>query len=406
MDTELAPGSGVKPPPIPSEGLGEVLRAWTGRGQLLKALALVQDEGLERQWARRDIERRANRVLYEEILPLLNRWPKSAREWLDVIPAESLKQRMLTTSPASASWTETRRLGWPPRVYVSKSRRRIADTMLISLLKWTVEAVVRLREDATVVDPNLMSHHKVQVDQAASVLTVDPIVFAQAEVPTRVDLVAAASEGRPWPAVVAVARRLKELDDERLEVLAERLLKADLDWRLFHLGVLGLVLAALREAKLKVMSLRPLAGAAAGPAYRVTTGEGIDWDLWFEGAGAWKHYGVDPPYRVAVSGLSGTSGSLGPDLLLILKGVAALIVECKYPRDWSSEYVGRQGYSQVAAYAVDTRAVLAPVVEAVVVGPEGVVSAASHSDTLVGRLGVAPPSGLGEKVLGFMSDHP
>lgn len=405
MDTESASSPRLRPPPIPEEGLEEVLRAWAGRGQLLEALTLVDDDHLERQWSRRDTERRANRVLYEELLPSVGRWPRTLREWLEVIPAESVKKRLLTTAPASASWTETRRLGWPPSAFVSKPRQRVADSLLVSVLRWTLDSLLQLRDDAISVDSTLGEQHRAQVENAAALLHLDPVASAAGEVPTRVDLLAASSEGRPWPAVAAVARRLKELNRERVDDLARRLLNPDFDWRLFHLAVLGSVLKALREGGWNIVSLRPLAGNGTGPAYQVTSHTGTKWELWFEGAGAWKFYGVKAPYRAAMAGLSGTIGSLGPDMLLIRKDVAALIIECKYPRDWDTEYVGRNGYAQMAAYAIDTREALAPEVDAVVVAPEGVVLQGTYVDTLVGRLGVAPPNMVGEQVLAFLSGH-
>lgn len=94
---------------IPWDGLAEVLRGWSGRGQLYEALATVEDDLTEVQWQRRDIERRARRILFAQLESDIERWPTSAADWLHALPAESLRQRRIADAPhPGTDWIETR----------------------------------------------------------------------------------------------------------------------------------------------------------------------------------------------------------------------------------------------------------------------------------------------------------
>src|SRR5690348_8898150 len=82
--------------PLPEAGLGLVLSAWSGPGQLLEALAAIPSEDpIERLWSARDVRRRANRVLFADLLPLVERLPRTLRRWHDALPAESSVDRAL-----------------------------------------------------------------------------------------------------------------------------------------------------------------------------------------------------------------------------------------------------------------------------------------------------------------------
>lgn len=82
----------------------------------------------------------------------------------------------------------------------------------------------------------LMAHIAVQGD-------------ADAPPPSNNDVAALKHEGKPWTAVAELAVRLRALNAQALASLASIavMLDGELRWRLFHLAVLGEVLAALRE---------------------------------------------------------------------------------------------------------------------------------------------------------------
>jgi hypothetical protein len=71
----------------PLDGLAEVLHGWSGRGQLYEALATVEDDLTEVRWQRRDIERRARRILFAQLESDIERWPTSAADWLHALPS-------------------------------------------------------------------------------------------------------------------------------------------------------------------------------------------------------------------------------------------------------------------------------------------------------------------------------
>ncbi len=396
--------------PIPRAGLAEVLRAWSGQGQLWNALAAVQDDQLDTEWSAEDVRRRAHRVLFAKLEGLLTRWPRDLRTWTEALPAESKRERVLSNAPTSGtSWRETRRLGWPPRSFAGHVRSRVADTLLVTTLRWTIQRVLDIRRDAVSVETSLGKVAREQMGAAEKLLDVEPVASAEPILPTRSDVVALSREGRPWTSLAPVCDALRSTSQASLYELCSELVVPseddDLLWRLFHLGVLGEVLLYLREAMVEVRSLRPLSGASTnGPSYRVEDHDGGHWDLWFEASGmwSWSEYGsLREPYKAAIEGLYGSPRALGADLLLVRPGDRALVLECKYSLDGT--YVA-SGYSQAVTYAMELKDRLVDETTAVVVGPEGVVDHHSSTDTLVGRIGVTPPSSLGMVLSRFLED--
>src|SRR5450759_2600085 len=157
---------------IPEGGLNEVLRAWNGPGQLHAAVAAVEDEGFEWHWTPLDVRRRAHRILFAEVEEFLERWPIRAHDWLHALPAESHRLREVAVAPVGrVSWPDTfRRFRWPPQQFVTKTRRRVADELLTTTLRWTVERVADIRLDAAAVAPKVDEHLAVQLDLASSLL--------------------------------------------------------------------------------------------------------------------------------------------------------------------------------------------------------------------------------------------
>lgn len=382
-------------PPIPTRGLDETLRAWSGQGQLWDALAAVRDPIAERQWSRRDVERRAHRILFQILEPTFLSWPATRRAWLDALPAVSYRRRVISPVPvAGTSWSETRRAGWPPRVFVARPRYRTADTLLVTTLRWVLDelAVLRLSAVAASTDLQLLARERLRV--ALCLLDEEPLASASAAAPTPTDLNAMRGAGLPWRTVVPVARELRGLTGAGLLELAERIVAPDPDlaWRLFHLAVLGELLHALRTSGADVTSRRPLGDSLGGPAYRVLDADDREWDLWFEAAGVWKRYGLDSPYVAAAAGVQGAGQPIGTDLMLVRPGDRALLLECKY--SWNPAVVARGGYEQLLAYATEAHEFAPGNVSAVVVGPAGVVARVGYADTLAGPVGIVPPESI------------
>lgn len=396
---------------IPRDGLEEVLGAWSGQGRLWEALAAVEDPLAERRWTGSDIRRRAHRILFHELLPVLARLPERHEAWIDALPAEIVRVRRISESPTPYTrWSETRRqFGWPPAAFVERPRSRVADTLLVTTLKWVLSKLAFVRKDAVSVAAKIDDSVLPQLRAALNLLEHEPLQSAEPVAPTVSDLRTMRYEGSPWNIVADIATELLLLNDTKLGELASRLIEpeADLRWRLFHLAILGKVLIAARNAGATVVSKRPLSGGASGPAYEVIDVWGRCWDLWFEAAGMWSHYRLPSPYRTASAGLGSGSRPVGADLVLIRKESATLIIECKFSPNPS--VVGSAGYEQAVAYAAEVRSQLAlpgTQVVAIAVGPASVVSSANYVDLVVGRVGIVPPPSVGEWVQEYLSMAP
>jgi hypothetical protein len=404
MDQQPASGYGVGPS-VPEEGLDETLRSWSGKGELWQALAAVNTGVLaEVSWTATDIANRAYRVLFPKLLWSLSDWPTSALAWVDALPAETQRRRQLTAAPgAGTSWVDTRRLGWPPREFVGFTREREADSLLITSLRFTLETLRDVWKAATAVAPEIDVSVRAQLLAAERVLGMEPLASAESIPPSRLDITALRTQGRLWGAVAPVADILRQLSSGSLSSLARELImpSSELRGRLFHLGVLGEVLIGLREAGAYSVSVTPLGIGAAGPAYRVRDSNAQEWHLWFEAAGIWRYYERSSPYLQAVAGLGGSmQAPIQEDILLILPGSRALIVECKH--SWSKTYIG-SGYHQAVSYAAEVMSSgLAGEVVAVVVGPDEVVNEPSFVNLRVGRVGFSGPRELRSLVAELM----
>lgn len=400
MDQDTHKELGVEPP-IPQDGLNEVLRAWSSKGELWEALAASKGSFSERRWNYRDVERRAHRVLFSQMAPLLESWPTTFSTWIDALPAESFRLQTISPAPTSGtSWSRTRRLGWPPKEFVGHTRSRVADTLLAQTLKWTMSEVNRIRDDAVLVEKSLSTIVLDQIEASREILALEPLESAVGIPPTRHDLALLSNEGWPLNSIVDIAGLLLDVEESSLDELANRLLMPWAKPRLFHLGVLGAVLIALRECGASVVSRRPLSAATIRPHYTVKDASARTWDLWFEAAGAWSYYGLRSPYVKTTVGLIGENRALGADIMLILRReelpTIALILECKYSRN--PQNIGRPGYHQAVCYAGEIRTEMCTDVTSVVVGPEGIVTSAAYTTLIVGKIGIVPPSAIHDAV--------
>ena len=390
-------------PALPWPGLHTVLGSYTGRGQLFTTLGAIH--GTEDSWSPLAVRRRARRILFEQILPVLSHWPITTAGWLDALPAQSTRHRELSPYPAGrVNWTATRRLGWPPEQFAIVSNDRQSDAVLTTTFAWTLRQLLDVRADAVTVVPDLANPVGRQLETARAVLHTPPVSQAEPVRPGRPELAAVRSAGRPWAALARVAEHLA-IEDTRLDELARRLLLPDDDlrWRLFHLGCLGTILTALREKDCAIHSRRPL-GIGTGPAYTVTTPHDGEWDLWFEAGGLWKYYGITSPYVEATKGLPGAGQPLGADIAFIRRHHDALVIECKYSAD--PTYIARDGYHQAVTYLTEIRTKLTPHASAIVVGPEGVVNASATTTTASGNVSMVPPRGLpGLLPFGILRTH-
>lgn len=381
-------------PSIPESGLHSVLASWSGRGAIWDALAAPSDLDDKSGWKPRDLQMRVHRVLFERVVPFLGRWPTSTRAWLDLLPATNTRREVEDISPSSrVSWSDTRvRFGWPPKRFIGHQSARSAHTLPLTALRWTIEGLVTVAQDAQSLVPDLARAVRPQLQAAERLLDVPPVRAADALAPDAQELLAIRREGAPWGAVSRVAEELR-LEESSVSLASQLLLPDEaIRWRLFHLAVLGELLIALKKAGCRTISIRPLGMSRSGPAYFVHDAANRTWELWFEAAGVWSHAGITAPYVEATRGMAGVERALGADLLLLLPGQFALAIECKYSA--SSDFVARNGYYQAATYASEIKSRLAETVLGIAVGPEEVVGSAAFTRCASGIVGVVPPSSL------------
>ncbi len=376
---------------IPQDGLAEALEGWSSKGELWQSLATIPSE---RDWSWRDSERRAMRVLLEDLSSLIAEWPSLELEWIEALPAVSHRLREVSSVPGSGvSWAATRLRGWPPSVFVSRPKSRVADQLLVASLRWTIERLATVRASAERASPGVSAAIGAQLDTAEALLEIEPVASAPALAPSARDIPVIAAEGRPWAQMSRVTEELLALEETTILDLARRLIAPTEErWRLFHLGVFGEVLRFLRERGCHYRSLRPLSATSSGPAFEVVDDAGQSWDLWFEAAGAWKYYGVDDPYADAVAGVPGAGSALGCDVALMQFPQRAMLVDAKYSAD--ATVVGRDGYRAALAYAAEARSGLVDEIVSVAVGPDEVVRHQGWTQTEVGQIGVIAPDGL------------
>jgi hypothetical protein len=371
---------------VPLAGLNHVLRTWVGRGQLVKVLNQLAAEELPRDWRPEDTQMRADLMLFLDLVPLVERLPDSPRSWIDILPAQSRRRILVGESPTGAtSWVETRRrYGWPPSAFVIKRRDRVAHELLASALSWVGSEVLRLARIASSIDPASTVPVVAQLRSLSAAFEAG-LIETGAEEPRPSELAAVEREGVMWRRLVDVARRIRAASAP--ELAAELLWPvAELRPTLFHLGVLGDLLLALNATGASIVSKSPLSVGTGREHFHIEYC-GRNWHLWMEAGSAWRRYGVQSQYRTLVSALQTQTRSLSPDLMLVLPGEAAFIIECKYSAN--ADYVGRTGLAQTLLYMADVGSEIAPVVEGVVVAPDGVVSDSRWVSTTAGGLGIA-----------------
>ncbi|WP_133873657.1 hypothetical protein [Paractinoplanes brasiliensis] len=267
------------------------------------------------------------------------------------------------------------------------------DEMLVSSLRWTLDTLAAIHDDAISIDPTVDVAVADRIRVGFGLLDVSPIREATAEQPGMPEISAMRAAGRPWGALADLCRLLSRSLSSLADLARDQIAPDDeLRSRLFHLGVLGTMLYELGRMGASTRSVRPIAGGSTGPAFEVRGLDARPWDLWFEAAGMWRYYGVASPYRSAVAGLHGAGQPLGADLVLVRQGEGAFLVECKYSHN--ADYVGRNGYLQAVTYLTEARCGLAPFASSIVIGPDDVVDSHGAVTTPVGQVGVGPVSSL------------
>ena len=392
---------------VPRAGLTELFRVWTGDGPLLDALAACRSDD-EVEWRPADVRRRSRRILLGLLADDLLALPKTPSEWLEYLPATSTSRSDIRNSPAGGTrWVDTvRRYGWPSTAYVSRRRSRSMDTLPLFVLTWVSRRLVDVMADAVMLSPELQTRLGASVAALRQATSQIPDGDG-GRPPDRSELLALGHSGFPWRTVANIARLISRAERDP-EFLAFSLLEPDpdLESRLFHVSVLGYVVAALRVNRCQVAWKQPLGAAGDGPHVEVKSSGGGQWDLWFDSGKSRAHYAAPrSAYSSAVTSIVGTGQTMRPDLLLIDFPNRALIIECK----WSPEpsYVGRDGYHQASSYALDALNGLADEVWSFIVGPQEIIPVANiateQRDSVGVVLGSVSAPSLHSVVTGFLA---
>lgn len=360
---------------LPNFDIRNILRGYSSDGPLYEALASVHDDNDDKiSWSPADLRRRAHRVLLENLKEEIIGYPSTVAKWKEYLPISTTTDRFIHSSPKdSIDWSETyRRYGWLPQRYVGRTRQRSTDEVSITTLVWVSDRLSGCLADIELLSPHLVSHLREPIKTMNKLVT-QTLPTTEPVPPDRLVLQALASSGYPWRNLSKAAALLLRAQQDP-EYLAFALLKpeAQIEWRLFHLATFGSVVEALRLSGFRIEWRAPIGGIRPGPQINAVSPEGTSWDLWFEAAGVRTFYSVNSStYHSTVASIKGVGAPIGADVVLINQGKRALVLECK----WSPnpQYVGRDGYHQVASYALDALNGLVSEVWAFIVGPAEII---------------------------------
>jgi len=411
---------------IPVRGLEEVLTSWVLAGKVHRQEALHTALGavegapdVEREWNPEQARERCRRVLWGLLEERIGQLPTDPSVWLNALPAQVRVEQVRSSRPVRpVDWRSTVRTnrgwpgwrGWDGFEFVGRRRHRDHDSVLLSVVNWTVQELVELRSDAR----HLLDRGTVHEEVFGALEALKALLPAEGRVVELEDIRAVERIGPPWNLLTPLSHELLRLQEDPLLYAHEVVLPDDeLRWRLFHLACYGEILALLGDAGLTVASAAPLAGGARRPTHSARIGKTGRIDLWFEASGCWDYYGSSgaiSTYQSATkSALSGRQ-NLSPDCLVVRfdegtgEPESVVGLECKYSEN--SNYVVRDGYLQSLGYSIEL-ARLFPVSARVgvwTVGPGSLVTGESHagvpttSTSTPPTVGLCEPSALGRAV--------
>lgn len=395
MDSEATTAPVVtESPSIPWLGVRRVLGDWIGPGPLLEVLAREHPAGHD--WARRDLRLRAHWLQFLRQRDRIRALPRTRGGWADALPAVIRRRKAVASAPGSSTdWVSTRiRHRWPPRAFETTEREKKQARLLAELGGWAGAHLKALTTAAERVEIGSTDDVRGRIDALASSFP------SNAEI-TRRHADVGESVGYPWNALAAIWRD----QVAPLEELALGLVAPDEHYQaaLFHVGVLGSLLAQLEADDAWFRSVRPLVHAASpGPTYRgVVSGRAME--VWFEGGGIWSAAGRSSAYERLRSELPVGNAPMSPDIVCMLDDGRALAVECKYST--RPEYAIRDGFHQASTYAVELLEVCSDVLSLVAV-PDEVLAGASSVVELSGsraRVGVCGASDVGAIASAFVT---
>lgn len=413
------PLSGMKD--IPSRGLIEVLSSWALAGSMTSvetlnaALGAVTSIESRKAWSAAQVARRAERMAWERVRPVLMQLPEDEDAWLDAIPGASHHSGVWSERPVPpVDWRASVRAsgGWPPpnpyRARFRRQRRaRLQDDVATRALSWGRYELRRVRDAASGLGASVPESVSRRIEALPK--------GGQLQEPSRSDIQQLRGLGSPFRELTQVLEVLLTLSSDPI-AYAHDLLAPDEEvrWRLFQLGCYGEVIAEAVDRIGAVTSRTPLFGGSGWASHSVADphNPAVEYQFWFEAGGIWRAYGgATQRHRRLGSIVRGSSGDLRPDIggVILVDGKPrrAAVLEVKYSEDGG--YVFGTGYPQAIGYGLEMASGFESSVLALTIGPDPVLleDKATNTSDVFGRqlhAGVARPAAAAKATIGWLKD--
>jgi len=404
---------------IPTRGLVEVLSSWALAGGTTSVQALSAAVGslptldAEENWSLGDISRRANRIAWEHLRPIVMMLPSTSEEWLDALPAVGVTHAVWSETPQSpVDWAASvRRMGaWPPPqtgqpAYLTRRRSKERHESIVSAMAWGRRQFLTTLAEAESLGASVPPAARSRIEAVPAVATPIPPDFAELE--------ALRLLGTPFAELSTAISMMLTLDVDPLVYARDLLLPNDeFRWRLFHLGCYGEILAEAVDRIGPIASTRPLLAGAQRPTHVLRDGAttNVTYEFWFEASGLWRLNPGPTAHEEVAKAVHGTRGGLVPDICVVRRRGDAIerlaLAEVKYSRN--GQYIFGSGYPEALGYGLEAVRHFGIATLSLVTAPDDMItgSGASVEQNVSGcqlRTGVGTPSTVSRLFVDWLS---
>ena len=348
---------------IPTRGLLEALSSWALAGGMTSVQALraavgsLQTLDADNDWSPRDIRRRATRMAWEHLRPIVMMLPDSSEEWMDALPAVGVTHAMWSDTPQyPVDWAASvRRMGvWPPPAsrqptYLTRRRSKERHEPIVSAIAWGRTQFLATLAEAESLGAIASRDARDRIEALPAVAAPVPPNFAEVE--------ALRLLGKPFAELSAAILTILTLERDPFTYARDLLLPDnEFRWRLFHLGCYGEILAEAVDRVGPIASTRPLVAGTQRPTHVLRDGVKTDvtYEFWFEASGLWRLRPGPTPHEEVAKAVHGTRGGLIPDICVIRRRDDVIerlaLAEVKYSRN--GQYIFGSGYPEALGYGL------------------------------------------------------
>lgn len=404
---------------IPTRGLIEVLSSWALAGGMTTVEALTAAVGslptldAATTWTPGDVVRRADRMVWEHLRPIVMSLPGTPEQWMDALPAVGVSHAEWADVPQSpVDWAASvRRMGaWPPLatgqvVYLTRRRSRQRDESITSAMAWGRQQLLAVLAAAEGLGASVPPTARDRVQAV-------PAVAASVQ-PDYGELEALRLLGTPFTELSSAIAMVLALYSDPYTYARDLLLPDDeLRWRLFHLGCYGELIAEAVGRIGPITSTRPLLAGTRRATHVLTDGvqTGVTYEFWFEASGLWRLKPGPTSHAEVAKAVHGARGGLVADIAALRRrdGVieSLALSEVKYSRN--GQYVFGTGYAEALGYGLEAVGHFEIDTLSFVAAPDDMIidGGASVDRSVAGTLlhtGVGTPSGVASSVLDWLS---